>query len=236
MAPKKKWFKFDLHMHSSDSDGKNSPEEMVKKATSLGLDAIAITDHNTANNFSVKELSEKYGIHIISGCEFSFLAGHFVVLGVEAKIIRKVLNRYKIRNETTKNPSRKKKIKEIFKFLIKKGALIIVAHPKIPSGWMSARGNFLLKLYNEGLIHGAESHNGSLEKKFKKKLYRIWHKRAKKVTDRFGIPPYANTDAHKKQDLGHRFNMIKLDDPLKLIKVLREGRVEIKHGTRSDLN
>ena len=236
MAPKKKWLRFDLHVHSLASDGKNSAEEMIKRAKELGLDAVAITDHNIANNFSAKELSEKYGIYVISGCELSFLIGHFIVLGVEPKIIRKVLNRYKIKRETTKNPSRKKTVKEIFKFLGKKGALIIAAHPKIPSGWMSSRGNSLLKFYNEGLIHGVENHNAALEVKFKRRLYRIWHRLAKKFTDRFGIPPYANTDAHKRSALGHRFNMIKLDDPSKLIKILKEGRVEIRHGTRSNLD
>lgn len=35
----------DLHMHSSYSDGKNSPEEMIEAAIELNYEAVAITDH-----------------------------------------------------------------------------------------------------------------------------------------------------------------------------------------------
>lgn len=35
----------DLHMHSNYSDGKNTPEEMIEAAISVGYEAIAITDH-----------------------------------------------------------------------------------------------------------------------------------------------------------------------------------------------
>jgi predicted metal-dependent phosphoesterase TrpH len=234
MAPKKKWIKFDLHMHSNQSDGKDSVEEMVKTASEIGLDVIAITDHNLANSFSVKKLAEKYGIEIISGCELSFLAGHFLVLGIEPKVIDQVLTKYKIKKGSSGNITRKKTIEKMFRFLKDKGALIIVAHPKIPSGMMSAKGNFLLELYCEGLIHGAEIHNGDLELKFKRKLYMVWHKLAQKFMFKFNIPAYSDTDAHSKSALGYRFNMVKLDDPKKLIDTLKKGKIKIKHGTKSD--
>ncbi len=38
--------KGDIHMHTTDSDGNASIEEMVEKAVSLGYEYIAITDHN----------------------------------------------------------------------------------------------------------------------------------------------------------------------------------------------
>jgi predicted metal-dependent phosphoesterase TrpH len=39
--------RIDLHLHTTASDGKFSPEEIVKKAAGLGLRTIAITDHDT---------------------------------------------------------------------------------------------------------------------------------------------------------------------------------------------
>ncbi|WP_424767717.1 PHP domain-containing protein [Paenibacillus sp. sgz302251] len=35
----------DLHMHSNYSDGKNTPDEMIEAAITIGYEAIAITDH-----------------------------------------------------------------------------------------------------------------------------------------------------------------------------------------------
>lgn len=37
----------DMHVHTSASDGTDSPQEVVKKAKGIGLRAIAITDHDT---------------------------------------------------------------------------------------------------------------------------------------------------------------------------------------------
>ena len=37
--------KCDLHVHTTFSDGENTPEEMVLSAISLGLDTIGFSDH-----------------------------------------------------------------------------------------------------------------------------------------------------------------------------------------------
>lgn len=41
--------KVDLHIHSTASDGRFSPGEIVRKAAELGLTVIAIADHDTVN-------------------------------------------------------------------------------------------------------------------------------------------------------------------------------------------
>ncbi|MDD2483149.1 MAG: CehA/McbA family metallohydrolase [Candidatus Shapirobacteria bacterium] len=236
MAPKKKWLKFDLHMHTSRSDGKNSVKEMLMTAKRRGLDVVAITDHNLPNKFNPEKIFEKYGIYVIPGCELSVLNGHILVLGLDPKLVEEKLKQYKIREKTSSIVIRKKTIIKILEYFVENGALIIAAHPKIPSGVMSLKGNFLMNLYKKGLIHGAETHNDDLEKKFKRKFYLVWHKLAKNFMLRSGIPPYANSDAHFKNRIGNRFNMVKLDDPTKLLEVLKKGKIEIRHGTRSDLS
>ena len=40
----------DLHTHSTFSDGTFSPTEIVLKAKGIGLDAVALCDHNTVTN------------------------------------------------------------------------------------------------------------------------------------------------------------------------------------------
>ncbi len=37
----------DLHSHSSASDGTRPPAEVMRRAAAAGLDAIALTDHDT---------------------------------------------------------------------------------------------------------------------------------------------------------------------------------------------
>ena len=64
----------DLHMHTTYSDGKLTPEELVAAAKTAGLHYIAITDHDTVEG--VAHLYENgyfpcKGIHVIPGIEFS---------------------------------------------------------------------------------------------------------------------------------------------------------------------
>ena len=72
----------------------------------------------------------------------------------------------------------------------------------------SLKGNFLSELYKKGLIHGAEIHNDDLEKKFKKRLYRIWHNLVKKFVFKIGIPAYSDSDAHEKERIGNSLSYV----------------------------
>lgn len=62
----------DLHVHSDASDGTMSPSEVVHYALSKGLDAIALTDHDTVDG--LKEASaaaEGTTLELIPGIEMS---------------------------------------------------------------------------------------------------------------------------------------------------------------------
>lgn len=52
----------DLHVHTNISDGSETPAETVKYARSLGLRAIAVTDHDSING--VAEAQKLSLIHI----------------------------------------------------------------------------------------------------------------------------------------------------------------------------
>jgi len=66
------WRKWDLHIHTTASDGKATPTEVVEQAIAAGLNVIAVTDHHTVDNVDeVKRIaSEKGGLTVISGIEF----------------------------------------------------------------------------------------------------------------------------------------------------------------------
>jgi len=75
--------KIDIHTHSSYSDGYNTPKEMVKYAKKIGLDGIAITDHNEIKGSlnAMKYASDDF--KVIPGIEVSAKEGHIICLGVE---------------------------------------------------------------------------------------------------------------------------------------------------------
>lgn len=82
----------DLHLHSTASDGAFPPAEVVARARSADLSAIALTDHDTLDGVpAAVAAGEQLGIRVIAGCEFSVLApwgemhvlGYFLPLGWE---------------------------------------------------------------------------------------------------------------------------------------------------------
>ena len=63
----------DLHIHSTASDGKLSPSEIVRKAAANGMKVIAICDHDTVDGISeaLAAASSVPGIRVIPGIEIS---------------------------------------------------------------------------------------------------------------------------------------------------------------------
>lgn len=59
-------------MHTSASDGANSPQEVVAEASVLGLKAIAITDHDVIEGVLPAQLAaRKTGVEVIPGVEIN---------------------------------------------------------------------------------------------------------------------------------------------------------------------
>ncbi len=64
--------KADLHMHTTNSDGKLTPFEVIDRAKNNGIDIISITDHDVIQHVNeIKEYAEKQGIKYIPGIELS---------------------------------------------------------------------------------------------------------------------------------------------------------------------
>lgn len=62
----------DLHTHSTFSDGTCTPEEILKQAQSIGLSAVALTDHNTVAGLpSFLEAARHCPVEAIPGVELS---------------------------------------------------------------------------------------------------------------------------------------------------------------------
>ena len=62
----------DLHTHSTQSDGSMSPDELVRHAFEAGIQAIALTDHDSMRGVRTAiEQGRSLGIEVIAGVEIS---------------------------------------------------------------------------------------------------------------------------------------------------------------------
>ncbi len=63
---------FDLHLHTTASDGDYSPQKMVEMAHKKGIQTIAITDHDTVNGLEeAVTAGQRLGVNVIRGIELS---------------------------------------------------------------------------------------------------------------------------------------------------------------------
>jgi len=64
--------RIDLHTHSAVSDGTDTPAELVEKARAVGLDVVALTDHDTFDGIDeAAATGEHVGIQFVRGMELS---------------------------------------------------------------------------------------------------------------------------------------------------------------------
>ena len=75
----------ELHTHSSLShDGRDPVAPLLEQAASVGLDAIAVTDHDEiAASLDAVEMAPRYGLIGIPGMEVTTAAGHVLALGID---------------------------------------------------------------------------------------------------------------------------------------------------------
>lgn len=72
----------DLHMHSTNSDGTDSVLDLLKKAESMKLDYISITDHDNCNGYEELkniDISKYYSGKIIPGIEIKCSHGKHLI-------------------------------------------------------------------------------------------------------------------------------------------------------------
>ena len=75
--------KFDLHIHTSASDGSDSPAQLARKVADAGLALFSVTDHDTIDGALAMEALVPAGVRYLRGVEFSCIspAGKCHILG-----------------------------------------------------------------------------------------------------------------------------------------------------------
>ncbi|MES9856766.1 MAG: PHP domain-containing protein [Sedimenticola sp.] len=79
---------YDLHTHSTASDGTLTPEALVLRARDLGIEVLGLTDHDTTDGIAeAKATAEQVGVLLIPGIELSVTWNkrvvHLVGLGID---------------------------------------------------------------------------------------------------------------------------------------------------------
>ena len=103
--------RYDLHSHSTHSDGLLTPLELVRRAAQRGVDVLALTDHDELSGLGeARDAARDAGIRLIDGVELSVswrdLTLHVLALRVDPLCPRLVNGLATIRNGRTRRARR----------------------------------------------------------------------------------------------------------------------------------
>lgn len=110
-----RWYAGELHVHSNHSDGKNSIEEIIRKAKMESLDFFALTDHNVVSGYD--SIPQDNSFPIIKGMEITTLYGHALALGTKSLI------------DWRRDNGEVRNINDVINEVHAQGALFSMAHP-----------------------------------------------------------------------------------------------------------
>jgi len=151
----------DLHLHTFYSDGTYTPEELIRQAVRVGLNCIAVTDHDTIAGIKPSwELGTKKDIEVIPGIELSSEYN-----GTEIHILGYFVD-YK--NKTfiaALDTLRKNRIERIYKILDKLKEMGVDLKPKK-----------IFDIAKEGTVGRLHVARAMLAEGFIRSLYEAFHK------------------------------------------------------------
>ena len=192
----------ELHCHSALShDGRDPVERLLEQAEAVGLDVLAVTDHDAIEaSLEAADLAPDYDLIGVPGLEVTSREGHVLALGV-----REVVPAGLPFGETLG------RIHEL-------GGIAVIPHPfqKSRSGvGVNVSGDELaeadaIEVYNSRLLTGRGN------------------RRARRFAEVRGLPMTAGSDAHIAEMVGQAVTHLDPEEPTAegVVDAIRAGRTE----------
>ncbi|MGB8310052.1 MAG: PHP domain-containing protein [Methanoregula sp.] len=205
----------DLHVHTNFSkDGESSVEDILRQAETVGLDVIAITDHDCVDG-AKKALAFNSTILVIPGIEVSTRQGHLIVLGV-TEIIPSGLD-----------------VRETVRIAHRMGALVILPHPY--HLWRHGVARRIRAAMS--IVDAVEAFNSRY-------IVGSANQKAGRIAARLHKPCVGGSDAHNARFVGYGRTFIEAEPDMQAIfDAIRKGNVSyggkktpLRTYTRQSLN
>ena len=197
----------DFHLHSTNSDGKLTPEERVLEAWRYGYDAISITDHADApgNNYDktydqASPLAKSLGLVIIRGLETGFPVDHFVALYLSDSAYKRRDNHPMTGKRGKKKPFYQDQLRKI----AQAGGYVIYPHPfqglTEPERWA----------IEQGIVQGIEVKQGGVGEGYEAvdEGGRRWYPHALDHALKYNLTVIASSDSHFARDRRQSFTLV----------------------------
>lgn len=197
-------YEVELHAHSNASyDGRDSIELLLEQAAAVGLDGLAVTDHDTVDaSLRAADIADEYGLLGIPGLEVTSAAGHVLALGV--------------REPVPSNLSFRDTIEAIHEL----DGIAIVPHP-----FQSSRHGVAANITEDelALADAIEVYNSRL-------LTGRANRRAERFARERNLPMTAGSDAHISEMVGQAPTQVDADERTvpAILEAIRAGRTSFE--------
>lgn len=200
----------DLHTHTIYSyDGTASVSSVLKRAKQIGLDILAITDHDEINGaLKALELGPAYGVEVIPGIEITTAEGDLLALNITQMVDRDL---------------------PLIETVLKVGALggfCIAPHPMAGGfGMKSLSAYSIMKALRNPevarILIGIETYNATT-------LDRMSNHYAHILGEHLGIARFGNSDAHVAEAIGLGVTEFEGHTTKDLLKSIRKRKTIVR--------
>jgi len=198
----------DPHTHSAASyDGRDPVDLLLRQAAIVGLDAIAVTDHDEIEaSREAVDRADEHDLIVIPGMEVSSADGHVLALGVDRLV-----------------PA-DRPFAETVEIIHEYGGTAVVPHP-----FQEARSGVLANISRDELAiaDAVEVYNSRL-------LTGRANRQAREYAERRGLPMTGGSDAHICEMVGQAFTRVDAAEPTVdgILAAIEEGRTVVE-GNRT---